>query len=413
MGSPHAAAPARTDTAEYDAVLVAGFGGPGGPDDVMPFLRNVTRGRGVPDERLAVVAEHYLALGGVSPITAQTEALRQALAAELAARGIDVPVLVGHRNWAPYLADTLTDAAAHGISRVLGVATSAYSSYSSCRQYREDFGRALVDAGLVGRMRIDKVRAYGDTAGFLDPFVDGLAAALAGAAGAGLKADRIQILFTTHSIPLAMADASGGAEDGRLYVQQHLAACAEVMSRLTGRANGVGGAVDGVVRGAAPRWRLVYQSRSGSPAIPWLEPDICDVITGLADDAAADGVIVVPIGFVSDHMEVIWDLDTEAAAAASERGLFFRRVATPGVDTRFVTALADLVTERLRPGSAAPLPSVTGLAARPASCPPGCCRSRTIMPTTAGDDSAVDWADTGFTAADLAASGISGTLAAL
>lgn len=379
-----------TGSSEYDAILVAGFGGPEGPDDVMPFLRHVTRGRGVPDARLEAVAEHYFALGGVSPINAQTEALRAALAAELARRGIALPVVMGNRNWSPYLADTLKTAAEQGISRMLAVATSAYSSYSSCRQYREDFAAALIEAGLVGRMRIDKVRPYYDLPGFLDPTADRIAGAIRSAAAAGVT--RLTVLFTTHSIPLAMADASGAPDDGRLYVEQHLAACRAVMSRV------------GDLVPRAPSWRLVYQSRSGAPHIPWLEPDIGDVIAGVADPSGA-GVIVVPIGFLSDHMEVIWDLDTEAAGIAAERGLWFSRVATSGADPRFVAGLADLVAERLSP-SLATVASATGLPARPDRCPPGCCRGRERKPTTAGEDSAEDWADLAFSAGDLAASGI-------
>jgi ferrochelatase len=389
---------AVTDS-RYDAVLLAGFGGPEGPDDVMPFLRNVTRGRGVPDERLAEVAEHYLALGGVSPINGQNRALREHLAAALRSRGVDLPVLWGNRNWSPYLADALREADGAGRRALLAVATSAYSSYSSCRQYREDFAAALVDTGLLGTLRIDKLRPYYDHPGFLRPFAEGLAAALSAATADGLRPDLVHVVFTTHSIPLAMADASGTGEDGRLYVRQHLAACVEV-ARLAGLAD------DGENAGAGPAWQLAYQSRSGSPQIPWLEPDIGDVIVDLAA-AGARGVIVVPIGFISDHVEVIWDLDTEAAAVAAEHGLWFRRVATPGVHPEFVGALADLVVERLA-GAADRVASTTSLPARPDCCPAGCCRPRTIRPTTGGADSAADWADTGTAPAQLVASGIAG-----
>lgn len=393
----------------YDAVLLASFGGPEGPDDVMPFLRNVTRGRGVPDERLAEVAEHYLALGGVSPINAQNRLLQGALAAELRSRGVTVPVLWGNRNWAPYLTDVVADADRGGLHRLLGVATSAYSSYSSCRQYREDFAAALIDAHLVGTVAIDKVRPYYDTSGFLQPFADGVIAAVAEARENGYSAADLEVVFTTHSIPLAMADAAGAAGDGQLYVGQHLAACAEVMRRVGMSAAEVahGHATDRAPRQPAPPWRLAYQSRSGAPHIPWLEPDIGDVIVELAA-AGRRGVVVVPIGFVSDHVEVIWDLDTEAAEIAAAQGLFFRRVATPGADPRFVAALADLISARL--AGADPVPSATTLPARPDTCPPGCCRGRTVRPTTAGVDSAADWADADVDAALLAASGIGAAL---
>ncbi len=375
----------------YDAVLLASFGGPRGPDDVMPFLRNVTRGRGVPDERLSEVAAHYLALGGASPINAQAMALRDALARELSRRDVDLPVLWGNRNWTPYLSDVVADAAGAGLNRLLAVTTSAYSSYSSCRQYREDFAAALMDSGTVGTVRIDKVRPYYDLPGFLQPFADGVARALADAADNGCGAADVEIIFTTHSLPIAMAEASGTAFEGRLYVSQHLAACAEVMRRVAAG------------RDDAPTWRLAYQSRSGAPHIPWLEPDVCDVIAAVGGSGRR-GVVVVPIGFVSDHVEVIWDLDTEAAEAAAAHGLWFTRVPTPGTDPRFVAGLADLIVERAV--GAGPTPSATALPARPRTCPPGCCQGRSRRPTTAGTDSAEDWAGSGYAQTVLAASGI-------
>lgn len=368
----------------YDAVLLAGFGGPDGPDDVMPFLRNVTAGRGVPDERLAEVAQHYLALGGVSPINAQNRALRTALAAGLGGRGVDLPVLWGNRNWQPFLADTIREAGAQGHRRILGVATSAYSSYSSCRQYREDFARALLDSGMLGRVVIDKVRPYYDTPGFLGPFVDGVAEALGMAAAQGLSSDDLTVVFTTHSIPMVMADRSGTAGDGMLYAAQHLAACTAVAQAVSART------------GREFAWQLAYQSRSGPPTVPWLEPDINEVLRELTA-AGRRGAIVVPIGFVSDHVEVIWDLDTEAAQTAAESGIWFHRVPTPGTDSRFVAGLADLIVERLEPGGAR-TPSATSLAARPDACPAGCCRGATLRPTTAGVDSADDWAAAGSVA---------------
>lgn len=386
----------------YDAVLLAGFGGPEGPDDVMPFLRNVTRGRGIPDERLVEVSHHYQALGGSSPINEQNRRLRSALQAELSARGIALPVLWGNRNWMPFLADEITAAAGAGQVRLLGLATSAYSSYSSCRQYREDFGLALASTGLVGTVRIDKVRPYYDRAGFIAPFVDDTVAALREAMAAGLAPHEVEIVFTTHSIPSTMAAAAGSAalgdhDAGGAYVDQHLAVCRAVIE-------GVSAAVPDA---RVASWQLAYQSRSGPPSMPWLEPDINDVITGLAA-AGRRGVVVVPVGFVSDHVEVVWDLDNEALETAAGCGLWFRRVATPGTDARFVAALVDLVVERLHPGSAAPSPvSPTGRPARPDFCAVGCCTNqRGRKPTTAGQDSALDWEGTEVDPARLVASGI-------
>jgi ferrochelatase len=366
----------------YDSVLLAGFGGPEGPDDVLPFLRNVTRGRGVPDERLAEVGSHYLALGGVSPINAQNRALRTALAAELARRGVDVPVLWGNRNWDPYLTDVVRDAGRDGHTKILAVATSAYSSYSSCRQYREDFAAALQGSGMLGTVVIDKVRPYYDAPGFLQPFVDGIVDAVDIAAAQGISPADLDVVFTTHSVPLSMAERSGTAGDGALYVSQHLAACTVVADAAGARV------------GSGLRWRLAYQSRSGPPAVPWLEPDINDVIAELA--ARRGGVIVVPIGFVSDHVEVIWDLDTEASATAAAAGLWFHRVGTPGTDARFVAALADLISERLDPGRRRAV-SATSLPARPDVCPAGCCRGAVERPTTAGVDSETDRAQSAAT----------------
>lgn len=384
----------------YDAVLVAGFGGPEGPDDVMPFLRNVTRGRGVPEERLEEVAGHYFALGGRSPINAHNRALVAALQAELGRRGLDPPVLWGNRNFSPLLADTLTEAYAAGHRRVLTVLTSAYSSYSSCRQYRENLASALQTTGLVGRLLIDKIRPYFDTVGFIEPFAAGLAEAVTAASQAGLAGGELCVVFTTHSVPDVMADASGGPGDGRLYVRQHEAACAAVMKRVTAGAGGGGLA-----------WRLAYQSRSGSPEVPWLGPDILEVVPELAA-AGRRGVIVVPIGFISDHVEVIWDLDREAADAARAHGMWFARVATPGTHPAFVAGLADLVASRLSVSGESASDSGWGRSwcasplSRPATCAPGCCRPARVRPTVAADDSAADWAGTGVATSLLAASGI-------
>ncbi len=340
----------------YDAILFASFGGPEGQDDVLPFLRNVTRGRGIPDERLEQVAGHYRALGGRSPINDQNRALIAALEAELARRGIDLPVYWGNRNWAPYTGDTLAAMHADGHRRVLALATSAYSSYSSCRQYREDFARGLDEHGLLDELTIDKVQVYFDQRGFLEPVADGVRTALAELAA---DHDEIEVLFSTHSIPLTMAEESGPepAGEGGWYVAQHLAACTWVMEQIGE---------------PTPPWRLVYQSRSGNPRTPWLEPDVNDVIEEIAAEGRTTAVVVVPIGFVSDHVEVIWDLDTEARETAETHRLGFRRVATSGTDPRFVASLVDLVAQALTPGAGRA--GVTGAGLVEGTCGRTCCR---------------------------------------
>ncbi len=358
-----------------DAFLLVSFGGPEGPDDVMPFLENVTRGRGIPRERLEAVSHHYLAFGGVSPINGQNRALIAALGVEFRVRGIDLPIYWGNRNWDPYLAPELERIHADGHRRVLALATSAYASYSGCRQYREDLARALAETGLVGRLGIDKVRHYFDHSGFVTPFAEGLAVALADLAGEGFASDDVRVLFTTHSIPNAMAQASGppGRFDANgAYVAQHLAAIECVLRNVRGRGTDV------------PTWSLVYQSRSGSPHVPWLEPDINDALR----DARSDGMraaVVVPIGFVSDHVEVTWDLDHEARETCDDLGVRMIRVATPGTHPAFVAAIADLVEER-RAGS--PAVALSRLGPWPAVCAPGCCaNARGELPTVAGEDS--------------------------
>ena len=388
-------------TLEYDAVLLAGFGGPEGPDDVMPFLRNVTRGRGIPDERLVEVSHHYQALDGISPINEQNRQLRAALQAELASRGVDLPVLWGNRNWAPFIADVVTKAAEDGQVRLLGLATSAYSSYSSCRQYREDFGLALQSTDLVGTVRIDKVHPYYDRPGFIEPFIDDAKTAVAQALSNGVALPEIEIVFTTHSIPMTMAAAAGSASLGDhtangAYVDQHLAVCGVVMRALE------------AWFGSSLSWQLAYQSRSGPPSMPWLEPDINDVINSLPA-LGRKAVIVVPVGFVSDHVEVVWDLDNEALETAAAQGLWFYRVTTPGTDPRFVSALVDLVMDRLEPGLAPDRPSPTGRAERPDFCAVQCCsNAQGPKPTTAAVDSAADWQELDVDPARLAASGIRG-----
>jgi ferrochelatase len=313
----------------YDAFLLVSFGGPEGPGDVMPFLRNVTRGRRIPPERLAEVATHYDAFGGVSPINQQCRDLLAAAGEGFAAAGLSLPLYWGNRNWDPYLADTVRAMAADGVRRALAFVTSAYGSYSSCRQYLDDIERARAEAG-PGAPVIDKIRHYFNHPGFIEPLADSTRAAI----GRLTDADRpgAQLVFTAHSIPEAMAAASGppgGRPPPGRYVTQLTEAARLVAERAGGQP-----------------WQLVYQSRSGPPAQPWLGPDVNDHLAGLAAAGAAAAVLV-PVGFVSDHMEVLHDLDDEAAATAARLGLPLQRAATPGTDPRFVAMITDLVRERL------------------------------------------------------------------
>ena len=373
----------RMEPKHYDAILLASFGGPEGQEDVIPFLRNVTAGRGIPDERLEEVATHYRANGGISPINAQNRALKAALEAELARRGVELPVLWGNRNWAPYIKDVLQDAYDTGYRRILMVTTSVYSSYSSCRQYREDLGMNLLKTGLDKKLQVDKVRQYFDHPGFVEPFVEGVRESIAKVRAqldaAGMTDGKIEILFSTHSIPTADAEASGPRdrefEEGSAYVAQHLANARAIMDR--------------VPEAAGLDWQLVYQSRSGAPHIPWLEPDINDAIAELPAKGV-NGVVIVPLGFVSDHMEVIWDLDTEAMDTCKELGLAADRTPTPGIHETFVAGLVDLVQERTAENTIADRPALTPLGPWYDVCRPGCCANlRGEKPTIAGADSTV------------------------
>jgi protoporphyrin/coproporphyrin ferrochelatase len=317
----------------YDAFLLVSFGGPEGPDDVVPFLANVTRGRNVPPERLALVAEHYSAFGGVSPINQQCRDLLAAVRADFTATGLSLPVYWGNRNWAPYLADTVRAMADDGVRRAVAFVTSAYSSYSSCRQYLDDIKRARAAVG-PDAPRIDKVRRFFNHPGFIEPFADNARAALA-----TLPADvreEAHLVFTAHSIPVAMAEASGprgqrAHGDGGRYVAE-LTEAASLIAERTGA-------------GAHP-WSLAFQSRSGPPSQPWLEPDVGDHIGQLAKSGTR-AVVVIPVGFVSDHMEVRHDLDVEAAETADSLGLAFARAATPATSPRFASMITELVKERL------------------------------------------------------------------
>ena len=311
---------------DYDAFLLVSFGGPEGPDDVMPFLENVTRGRGIPRERLAAVAEHYYAAGGVSPINQQCRDLLAAIGKDFAAAGLDLPLYWGNRNWDPYLTATVRDMAAAGVRRAVAFVTSAYGSYSSCRQYRDDIASACAEAGPAAP-RIDKLRHFFNHPGFIEPFAEHARAAIE-SLPADVRKD-VPLVFTAHSVPEAMA-ASSGPPPGGLYQAQLAEASRLIAERV----------------GVTHPWRLVYQSRSGAPAQPWLGPDVCDHLADLARSGAAAAVLV-PVGFVSDHMEVVHDLDVEAAQAADRLGLRLARAATPGTHPRFVSMITELVREQV------------------------------------------------------------------
>lgn len=355
----------------YDAVLLLSFGGPEGPDDVVPFLRNVTAGRGIPDERLKEVGEHYYAFGGRSPINDQNKALLAALQSDLAGRGVDTPVVWGNRNWAPYLSDTLRELYDSGARRILTLVTSAYGSYSGCRQYRENIAKSLIELAAEGReLEVDKIRPYYNHPGFVAANVDAVVAAYEALVADGGTTEA-PLLFVTHSIPTAMEIASGAhAPAGSTYSAQHLDVGAEI-ARLAGER-----------LGRTLEWELSYCSRSGNPATPWLEPDVNDHLATMRE-AGTEQVVLAPIGFISDHMEVIYDLDTEAAATARDLGLRFARAATAGTHPAFVAGLVDLLLERaatergeqperVAVGSAGPWHDV---------CPPGCCLLRPDVDT--------------------------------
>jgi len=361
----------KPDPTPYDALLLVSFGGPERPEDVVPFLENVTRGKNIPRERLEEVGEHYFLFGGRSPINDQNRALLAALEEDLRSNGVDVPVYWGNRNWDPYLADTLRQMREDGIRRAACLVTSAYSSYSGCRQYRENLADAVAVVG-EGAPRLDRLRHYFNHPGFVEPNVDATLAALAGLG----EADRhdAHLLFVTHSVPLSMNDASG--PDGGAYVAQHRSVVDEITERVrqeTGQ------------RYAA---ELVYCSRSGPPHVPWLEPDVNDRMEELAADGVS-AVVVVPIGFVSDHMEVIYDLDTEAARTAEKLGVAFARAATAGLDPRFVAMVRELLLERaaVERGEEVRRPA---LGSQPPSwdvCPAGCCANqRGARPALCGQD---------------------------
>jgi ferrochelatase len=334
---------------DFDAFVLLSFGGPEGPDDVLPFLRTVTRGRNVPDERLAEVAEHYQHFGGVSPINEQNRSLLAAVRAEFATRGIALAPYWGNRNWDPKLADTVARMRDDGVRRALVFTTSATSSYSGCRQYREDIAAARAAVGPRAPELI-KLRHYFDHPGFVAANVAGVRAALS-RLPVEVRADAT-LVFTAHSIPVSMNAASGPS--GGLYAAQQFET-----ARLVAEA----------IRGPGASFEFGWQSRSGPPTVAWLEPDINDLLASLAEGGAR-AVVVSPTGFVSDHLEVAWDLDVEAARTAQALGLPFARAATAGTHPAFVASIGDLVFERL--GRQQPR-NLGRLGLCGVDCPAGCC----------------------------------------
>jgi ferrochelatase len=328
----------------YDAILYLSFGGPEGMDDVMPYLDNVLRGRRVPEARKQEVAHHYESLGGCSPINAQNREVIGALEAVLRKRGLSLPVYFGNRNWHPLLADTVRKMADDGIRRALAFVTSAYSSYSGCRQYLEDIAAARSGVGEQAP-EIEKIRVFYNHPLFIEANADRLRASL----------DRIPesdragavVLFSAHSVPRRMAEASD-------YELQLGETCRLLADRLE-----------------IETWELVYQSRSGSPNQPWLEPDVCDELERLAGEGTRH-VAVMPFGFLSDHMEVLFDLDTEAVAKAEELGIELVRAGTVGSHPAYVSMIAELIGERINPGSACRALGNQG--PRHHECPGDCCR---------------------------------------
>jgi protoporphyrin/coproporphyrin ferrochelatase len=328
----------------YDAILVTSFGGPEQPSEVMPFLENVLRGKNVPRERMLEVAEHYYQFGGKSPINEQNRQLISALKAELAEHGPRLPVYWGNRNWHPLLADTLRQMKADGIQRALAFVTSAYSSYSSCRQYREDIARAQEAVG-EGAPAVDKIRVFHNHPGFIEACVDRVQQAFEQIPSPRRPATLL--IFTAHSIPLAMAATCG--------YEEQLNETARLVAQKLGR----------------DQYRLVYQSRSGPPSQPWLEPDILDALREVKQQGNASDVLIAPIGFVSDHMEIVFDLDTEARHLCQELGLNMVRAATVGTHPRFIRMICELICERLDDN--APRLALGDLGARPGVCPDDCC----------------------------------------
>ncbi len=334
----------------YDALLIVSFGGPEGPDDVLPFLENVTRGRSIPRERLLDVAEHYHYFGGVSPLNGEIRGMLAKLVHELNTHGPYLPVYWGNRNWHPLLRDVIEQMADDGIKHALAFVTSAFGSYSSCRQYREDIARAREEVGSRAP-QVDIIRRFFNHPGFIDAVADRTVAALAEFPEE--RRGTANMLFTAHSIPVAMA----GTGPYEAQLRESCRLVAEVLGRT--------------------QWQLAFQSRSGPPSQPWLEPDIDSTLRAIATAGGSRDVIVVPIGFLHDHMEVVFDLDVEVRELCDELGLTMVRASTPGLHPRFVTMIRELIFERTCPGTerlALGLDGPPPDGPSPDECRPGCCR---------------------------------------
>ena len=340
---PADGADARLEDRSYDALLVVSFGGPEGMDDVIPFLENVTRGRNIPRERLAAVGQHYELFGGVSPINEQNRALIAALEGELHEHGIDLPIFFGNRNWDPYLADALREMRDAGVRRSLAFFTSAFSSYSGCRQYREDIYNAQLEVG-ADAPEVLKLRTFYNHPGFVEANADRVRDALAHVPEE--RRTETPIVFTAHSIPMSMTAQCRYADQ--------LAETARLVAEAVG----------------ARSHSVVYQSRSGSPHVPWLEPDVCDHLRDVKASGATD-VVISPVGFVSDHVEVLYDLDVEAMEVGREIGLNVVRAGTAGTHPAYVSMIRELIEERL--DDSAEQRVVGRFGPNPDVCPTNCC----------------------------------------
>lgn len=334
----------RTGEFSYDAILVTSFGGPERREDVISFLENVLRGKNVPRERMLQVAEHYYEFGGKSPINEQNRSLVEALQKELSEHGPDLPVYWGNRNWHPMLEETLAQMKKDGVRRALAFVTSAYSSYSGCRQYRENIATAQATVGEDAPV-VNKIRVFHNHPGFIEALADRVLGALR-----QLPAQQrtsAQLVYTAHSIPTAMAH-------GCSYAEQ-LQETGRLVAERLGR----------------EKWRLVYQSRSGPATQPWLEPDVLDYLRDYAARHNDAAVVVVPIGFISDHMEVVFDLDTQAKALCDTLGLTMVRAATVGTHPAFIRMIRELINERMNPSL--PRQALGALPVRSDFCPVDCC----------------------------------------
>ncbi len=328
----------------YDAILVVSFGGPESKEDVIPFLETVLRGKNVPRERLLTVAEHYYHFEGKSPINEQTRALIAALQAELDMHGPKLPIYWGNRNWHPFLAETLLKMKKDGVRRAVGFVTSAYSSYSGCRQYREDIVRAQSEVG-EGAPEVDKLRAFFNHPLYVEATVERVREAVQAVPADARR--NVQIVYLAHSIPMSMANTSD-------YVKQ-LEEVRRLVSGELGHKNDA----------------LVYQSRSGSPGQPWLGPDILEYLRQVKTENLASAVVLAPISFISDHMEVLYDLDIEAKQLCNSLSLPMTRAKTVGVHPKFIAMIPELIMERVNPGGERR--AVGSLGPRADVCAEGCC----------------------------------------